>query len=604
MKTILITVLSSLFLLFLGGSSKTGSEVINLHTDVSYTMFLPVLLQPGGPLTNVNTYRDLANLPAVTQDDSWSQGDQLHSRYVVKNNALVHAEDPTNPWYTLDGDAAGQASNVFAATDTTMQDASAVDKWMSGPFHAVNVLDPRLQTIGFGSYREASANTEQDINNSPAFAEDGLQMAAALDTFRGLGDAQHLLSERSAFAGDATDIFPIFYPAQEKVLPITMYSGGETPDPLSACPGYAAPSGPPIIVQFGSGFTSVNVTAHTFQQNAINVEHCLYTETSYINPDPDQQSLGRSFLSSRDAVVIIPRAPLTPGASYTISLTANGQTYIWSFDVDLYAVGALPGQFIAPPGGQSVTTLTPISETTLPLPSLTPCEQSIIQSVETNGWGIPAYTNGEDGGAWSLTGVAGRLQEWQWDFYRDGPVFDLVQVFYHQAEMRYPMWAAVGVTLPPYYTVYDAASQETYEQQGHGDQPYYVSFVEGAQTRQEVLDLFRQPGQHLVTLQVDGSFVSQEGIDWVHCKPGDSEFCILARFFESLSPPIENIGDAGHPTFQGESNLFIQTGSASSHPMNGFLIWPMRIEKILNLCPISAQDNFERSLRRRSVYAE
>lgn len=582
MKTILITVLSSLFLLFLGGSAQTESQVTNVKTDLSYTMFLPVLLQPGGPLTYVNTYRALADLPAVTQDESWSQGDQLHSRYVVKNNELVHAEDPTNPWYTLDGDAAGQGSNVLAASDTAMQDASAVDKWMSGPFHAVNILDPRLQTIGFGSYREASANTEQDINNSPAFAEDSLQMAAALDTFRGLGDA--------------SDIFPIFYPAQGKVLPITMYSGGETPDPLSACPGYAAPSGPPIIVQFGSGFTSVNVTAHTFQQNAINVEHCLYTETSYINPDPDQQSLGRSFLSSRDAVVIIPRAPLTPGASYTVSLAVNGQTYTWSFGVDLYAVGALPGQFIAPP--------TPVSETTPLLPSLTPCEQSMIQAVNTNGWGVPTYTNGEGDGAWSLTGVAGRLQEWQWDFYRDGPVFDLVQVYYNQAEMRYPMWAAAGVTLPPYYTVYNAFSQETYEQKGHGDQPYYVSFVEGAQTRQEVLDLFRQPGQHLVTLQVDGSFASRGGIDWEHCEPGDSEFCILARFFEGLSPLIEDIGDAGQRTFQGESNLFIQTGSAPSHPMYGFLIWPMHIEKTLNLCPISAQEKLERSLLRRSVYAE
>ncbi len=106
-------------------------------------------------------------------NDGWSQGDQLHARYVVKNNVQMHAEDPANPWYTLDGEAAGQSSNVLAASDTAMQDVSAIDKLMSGPFRAMNVLDPRLKTIGIGSYREQDG---------------GFQMAAALDTFRGLGD--------------------------------------------------------------------------------------------------------------------------------------------------------------------------------------------------------------------------------------------------------------------------------------------------------------------------------------------------------------------------------------------------------------------------------
>ena len=248
-----------------------------------------------------------------------------------------------------------------------------------------------------------------------------------------------------------------------------------------------------------------------------------------------------------------------------------------------------------------------LSPTPLPTPAL--CEQATIQAVEDNGWGIPTYTTAEEGGSWSLTGVAGSLREWQWDFYRDGPVFDLVQVYAaylpNQPEtMRsdvlypHPLWAAVGVTLPPYYTVYDAASRQAYERQGYGDQPYYVSFVEGAATRQEALALFSQPGQRLVTLQVDGPFVSPEGINWEHCEPVASEFCILARFFESLSPPLEDI------PFQGESNLFIHTGSASSHPMYGFLIWPMRVEQTLNLCPLPMLEPMEHPFRRGTIYAE
>jgi hypothetical protein len=224
------------------------------------------------------------------------------------------------------------------------------------------------------------------------------------------------------------------------------------------------------------------------------------------------------------------------------------------------------------------TLLAPVTEAT---PPLTPCEQSMIQAVNANSWGVPAYTTTVDGGSWSLTGMAGSLREWQWDSYRDGPVFDLVQVYYQHETMRYPLWAAVGVTLPPYYTVHDSASLEYYQQQGHGDQPYYISFVDGTETRQEVMALFNQSGKYRVTLQVEGIFISAEGIDWERCEPGSSEYCILARFFESLSPPMEDI------PFQGDSNQLIHTGSASSHPMYGFLIWPMRIEQTLNLCPIS-----------------
>jgi hypothetical protein len=220
----------------------------------------------------------------------------------------------------------------------------------------------------------------------------------------------------------------------------------------------------------------------------------------------------------------------------------------------------------------------------------------MIQAVETNGWGAPTYTDTLDGGAWTLHGIAGTLREWQWDFYRDGPVFDLVQVYYHHEPIRYPLWAAVGVTLPAYYSVHDAASLEYYKLHGYANQPYYMSFVEGAATRQEVLALLSHPGQHLITLQVDGPFVSSEGIDWDRCQPEDAEFCTLARFFESLSPPMEDI------PLQGESNLFLHTGSFSSHTLSGFLIWPMQIEQTLNLCPFPVPA--ELPLQRGSIYAK
>jgi hypothetical protein len=245
------------------------------------------------------------------------------------------------------------------------------------------------------------------------------------------------------------------------------------------------------------------------------------------------------------------------------------------------AAGRLAGVPVDPVNLQPAPTPTLSAPEAEATPPLTPCEQAMIKALDANSWGVPAYTTAVDGGSWSLTGVTGSLREWQWDSYRDGPVFDLVQVYYQHGTMRHPLWAAVGVTMPPYYTVHDSASLEYYKQQGHGGHSYYVSFVEGAETRQEVLALFSQPGKYRVTLQVEGPFVSAEGLDWGRCEPRSSEYCILARFFESLSPPMDDI------PFQGESNQLIHTGSASSHPIYGFLIWPLRIERALNLCPIS-----------------
>ena len=61
------------------------------------------------------------------------------------------------------------------------------------------------------------------------------------------------------------------------------------------------------------------------------LEHCVFDETSYTNPDHNAQYLGRGILGSRDAIVLIPRAPLTPGAQYTVSITVDGTPHSWSF---------------------------------------------------------------------------------------------------------------------------------------------------------------------------------------------------------------------------------------------------------------------------------
>jgi hypothetical protein len=258
-------------------------------------------------LARVNAYRALANLPPVSENPAWSAGAYEHSRYVVKNNEIAHNQDPAKPYATPAGAEAGRNSNVMAHSSLNTSDSAAIDSWMQAPFHALGMIDPRLARSGFGSYREADG---------------GFQMAATLDIVRGID-----------WSRAASTSYPVIWPANGTVLPFVAYRGGEWPDPLTSCAGYTVPSGAPLYVQFGSGSITPVVSASSLTRAGQPLEHCVYTETSYTNPDGTSQSLARSILGSRDAVVVIPRAPLVAGAAYTVSLTVNGVQTSWSFTV-------------------------------------------------------------------------------------------------------------------------------------------------------------------------------------------------------------------------------------------------------------------------------
>jgi uncharacterized protein YkwD len=257
--------------------------------------------QPGW-LASLNAARALGSLPSVSENTAWSSGCGLHARYMVKNDVIEHSENPANPWYTPEGLAAAQNGNLMVSSSTSTSDQYAIDLWLTGPFHGVGLLDPALLQSGYGSYREADG---------------GWQMGACLDVLRGLGAIPPAVT------------FPVRWPQGQ--MPYRSFGGTEYPDPLTSCPGYTAPSGPPLYLQIGSGSLTPSVSAHSFRRDGTSLEHCLFDETSYINPDASAQSLARSILNSRDAIVLIPRQPLTSATTYTVSITANGQVHTWSF---------------------------------------------------------------------------------------------------------------------------------------------------------------------------------------------------------------------------------------------------------------------------------
>ncbi len=259
----------------------------------------------GGWLASVNGWRALAGLPPVSEDPSWSAGALAHARYVVREDQVGHTEDVSSPDYSAEGLAAAQNGNVAGTSDIQASEGWAIDAWMTGPFHAVGILDPLLAVSGFGIFHEQGAM---------------VQTGAVLDVLRG----------RTGVPATA----PVVLPANGMVLPVGRYDGNESPDPLASCPGYTAPSGFPLIVLAGPGFGGTTVTAHSLSRGGTPVEHCVFDGGTYTNPDAASQSSGRNVLGGRDAVVIMPKDPLAKGGTYDASLEVNGQTIAWSFTVD------------------------------------------------------------------------------------------------------------------------------------------------------------------------------------------------------------------------------------------------------------------------------
>ena len=267
-------------------------------------------------LDRMNFHRAAAKLPPVTRTNpSWSHGCWKHARYSVKNDGLEHTEALFNSWYTPEGNQCATRANGFGGS-VNATDPDAIDSWMRGPFHAVGILDPALSESAFGSYREVGGR---------------LEMAAWLNVISGLGSVPLSVA------------YPVAWPADGMSTPLTEH-WREWPSPLTSCPGYNRPSGLPVILQVGSGDTTPIVTSHEFARGVTILEHCVFDENTYTNPDSSEELLARSILDSRDAIVLIPRDPLIPGAEYTVSITVNGKTHTWSFTV----TGATPSPAEAP----------------------------------------------------------------------------------------------------------------------------------------------------------------------------------------------------------------------------------------------------------------
>jgi hypothetical protein len=171
-------------------------------------------------------------------------------------------------------------------------------------------------------------------------------------------------------------------------------------------------------------------------------------------------------------------------------------------------------------------------------------------------------------GLWRFEGVTGRLDRRQID-QRGGPVFDLVQVYTGATQF---LWAAAGVTIPPHYFVHDSASLIYYQEQGHGDEPYYLSYINGLETAEQVEEALQTPGAYRVSLSLNGPHVSRTAVDWASCLPADADACLAGGFLDRF--------------LLTGNNSFIQTGHGPRSALYGFITFQMALIERLDLCTV------------------
>jgi len=262
-------------------------------------------------LGEINYYRTGSGLAAVTNNSSWTQGIADHLVYLAKTPASyftgqyqsLHTENPASPYYTALGAQEAARSDLLegavGATPTHL-----IDGWLAAPFHAIGILRQGLSQV--------------------AFAYDPTTGDAGLDILSGLDSSQSPPSS------------PILFPGDGLSTDLSVYSGGEAPDPLETCGWQGQNVGLPLIALL-TKVPSASLTATLTAQGGVSESSaagtlCVVDSSTYHSSDPVYGPTGAAILSGDDAVVLIPRQPLANGA-YSVSINQPGsQPLSWSFE--------------------------------------------------------------------------------------------------------------------------------------------------------------------------------------------------------------------------------------------------------------------------------
>ena len=245
-------------------------------------------------LTTVNYFRAMAGVGPVVEDATMSAGAVAHSCYMLYNG-ISHDETPGLPGYTPEGDVAGNSGNVAVSSQINTSARSHVELWMSGPFHAIGVLRPNLQSTGFGKC---------DLSSTPTW-----HSGATLDVIRGLGSTPRPAD-------------PIVFPGDGTTTNLDRFVT-ESPSPLTYC-GWTGAAGLPLIAMMPEAATSP--AAALIGPDGQPIEVCVLSSAN-------TTGVAQQILNGDNAVIVVPRNPLAQG-TYSAGVSTASRSVSWSFTID------------------------------------------------------------------------------------------------------------------------------------------------------------------------------------------------------------------------------------------------------------------------------
>jgi hypothetical protein len=148
-------------------------------------------------LKQLNHYRRLAHLGVVGEDQHKDKADRAHIRYMQRTGQFGHYEDTSSPYYSNLGEDGGTHSDIFFGEAKT----KVIPGWLEAPYHAKPILEQSTYTAGFAY-------------SAPY---------AALYVY----DSQ---------ARVEPDVYPETWPAANGHMPLHIFPGNESPDPVPNCP--------------------------------------------------------------------------------------------------------------------------------------------------------------------------------------------------------------------------------------------------------------------------------------------------------------------------------------------------------------------------------
>jgi uncharacterized protein YkwD len=244
----------------------------------------------------LNAYRRKAALEPVRLNAGRSRGCEAHAQYLLRNYDIttrpkidMHDEDPGLPGFSAAGQKSARAAVVAFSYGAPNDPDRALDLWMASLFHRLPLLDPTLETIGFG------------------YARGPNYLCFSVMELHAQGKSERI----------------VLYPAdQQKDVPLA-FSGPEFPDPIPESKDKKA--GYPVTAQFPEGATVQTRTVHLkVQETGQEVEGWLST--------PEKPAVSAY---QRNTICLIPRAPLAPRTAYvaTIKAVVDGENWAktWTF---------------------------------------------------------------------------------------------------------------------------------------------------------------------------------------------------------------------------------------------------------------------------------